>query len=210
VDSLVFNAVFQSLALANGKAGKVNSSSLSARDRTAFETLTSSKFTDSAYKFCSGTCYIIAINFYDPYDKYINPYFLSVDEGSCTDTFSTRKGAWSTWKSNPAEPLVESYFMCTMSEKDAWVNAVGVTMGNLGAVSLPLVFVVMLVGYLARLRTVEQSKFIYPYDATTRSKVMNEVAVYYLRVRDGTLVGRTEDQDLINRMVASCTTEEVY
>lgn len=204
----MYNAVFQSLTLANGKSDEVDSSTLSTKDKAAYETLTSEQFFDDAYEFCSGTCYVIAVNFYDPYDKYINPYFLSVNKGSCADSFSTVTGddAWKNLINNPPTPLIESYYVCSMGEKDALISAVGVTMGNLGAIQLPLILFVVILGYIVRFKMIENQNFIYPYDTVTRNKVLNEMAVYYLRVRDGTMPPRPEDDVFIKRMADGCTT----
>lgn len=208
VNSLVYNAVFQSLTLANGKATKVDNHTLSARDYIAFKALTSKAYTDAAYDFCGGSCYMIVLNYLDPYDTYINPYFLSVNGGSCSDTFSTSTGtaAWLNFQKTPPTSLIESYYKCTLSTRDAIITAVGVSMGNLSAVSVPLIVVVILIGYLFQFKMLQHPRFIYPYDANTRHKVLDELAVHYLKVRDGLVESRALDTELIQLLAHGTNT----
>lgn len=209
VNSLVYDAVFQALTLSNGKDAKVNTSSLSTRDQTAYKVLKSSTFTAKSYDFCSGVCYIIAVNFYDPYDQYINPHFLEVDAGSCKDSFSAPDAAWDKWRSTAFETLVETFYVCTAFESDAWINAVGITVGNLGAITPIIILLVIILGYIVQFERIESSRFTYPYDTTTRTKLLDELASYYLKLRDGTLVAHKEEEVLLNRMIQTCTTVEV-
>jgi len=65
----------------------------------------------------------------------VNENLLSVPDGACSDSFTTPY--FYRIIENPWGSLTESYYTCYMHPYDAFVNAIGVGLGNAGSLFIP-------------------------------------------------------------------------
>lgn len=96
-------------------------------------------FRKDAYDFCfseflNESCSILSINVYGDslFDKALTEFMYILTEGSCNDVFTMSDNTLQGLLAKPPTPFVENYYECTLSEVDAFINAVGIASGNTG------------------------------------------------------------------------------
>jgi len=194
VQSAVFNASFLPLVLGSGKS---HSTSTSTTDTAALNNLLDPHFRARAYEFCGPNvnCSLIIINSYDELDTAINDYFHQVNDSSCNDQFSLSESAWNLISENPPTTLVDDYYQCTLTPWHAFLQAIGVSVGNMSAAMIP--FFPILVS-IAAIIGIKKATI---YSADEVSDAMREWFQYFLMVRDGG--GRKEDKALVKEIAAA-------
>eukprot|EP01041_Mallomonas_annulata_P007968 gene7968-16311_t len=183
VENVAFIAAFSALTMGNGKVSGLGQNNMPPSDYLALKTLansTKSFLSKSVLKDAK----ILAVNFYEPFAVTVNENFLSLDGGSCSDTFSMSDESWSLIadSSNPPSSLVETYYKCLPGEQQALISAYGITMGVLSSLLLPIAILIIALAKIIKIKRTTEIPIL--YDDITRNKVLQEYATYLLLVRD--------------------------
>jgi hypothetical protein len=97
-----------------------------------------------SFRFCKDSCALFTANIFgdEVLDKSITPFMHVLTGGSCGDVYTIPAAESVNLQEEPT-PFVESYFVCTSSEDDAVVEAVGVASGTAGTF-VPLIITIAL------------------------------------------------------------------
>ena len=104
---------------------------------------------NSSYEFCTvdvyGSCSLMVVHLFGSTipDRALTPFMYQLKNGSCANPFSVPKSAFEAMIYNPPTPIVENYFECTLSNVDAFNNAIGIASGNTSAY-MPVIVLLLL------------------------------------------------------------------
>lgn len=142
-------------------------------------------FQESNYDFCTlshGSCSIVAFNVFDE-ERAVSPYYYVVEELACSDSLTTPN--WERLVEEPPFTLIEPYYECKATKRDAFQDALGIAVGNatfwvplLLCGLLPLVYI-----FLNYYKDAPSSKREYGDDEMMEAA--KHIGLILLRVRDG-------------------------
>ena len=181
------NAAFDASAL-NGQVGDYNNPADVAKFQTEL---------DNALDFCDKKCYITVLQLMG-FSAGVTPNSLTLSGTVCTSNAFPKSTAWTNLAAVPPVPLEESYYECTYTRNQAFLQSLGISAGNMQIVLALMTFALFpLTVYL-----MESCGYIKPdtgfgseYDNEDKKLALEELALHLLRVRDGDNRGITPDGD---------------
>lgn len=131
--------------------------SAASKDEAYVDPITkTSSWRESSYSFCNvadyGFCSMMVIHLFGDTipDRATTNFMYQLKNGSCGDPFSIPKSSFQAMVDYPPTPIVENYYECTLSNVDAFNNAIGIASGNTSAympvivlLLLPLIYVLL-------------------------------------------------------------------
>lgn len=145
-----------------------------------------------SFDFCNGECKYFGLDTWDT-NKYLSPYYLSIENIHCSDTFTLIPNFIQNLGKNPPTELTEKYLKCTMHGSSAILAAIGIAAGNLGAfgpIAITLLILPLIYIYFA---AVDGDVPAAPYDLVKISKAQREFIIKVIAANDGTLKGISKD-----------------
>jgi len=200
LDKAIHFVAYAGITFGNGKIDALNTSALSVQDLIALRDITNKTRHKDAYYFCNDECSVLVVNYNDPYSNTINNAFLTLENGSCTNSFFMSDNVWSYFidANNAPVSLIEVYYKCIPYWSNAILSAFGETGGLTGVL---IILISVIITSSAIIFGVKQTKYIPEYyDNITKEKVLEELANYLLFVRDGR-GGREEEEHMIQAII---------
>lgn len=135
------------------------------------------------WAFCGGNCKILTLAAGDTLNRRVSKDFYILMHGSCSDSFSGSPDMWSRILQEPPVTLTENYLKCTMKQKEAVVNAIGIAAGNT-TTFVPLAFFLFLPFIYMFLRVMDHIPPPEEFDVAEKTNAIDWLAVQLLRARD--------------------------
>ena len=142
-------------------------------------------FDESYFDFCTlshGSCSMVVFNVFDE-ERAVSPYYYVLEQPACSDSLTTPN--WELLVNDPPFTLIEPYYECKATKRDAFQDALGIAVGNatfwvplLLCGLLPLVYV-----FLNYYKDAPSTKREYGDDEMMEAA--KHIGLILLRVRDG-------------------------
>lgn len=150
-------------------------------------------FNTADYAFCTlsyGSCSLLLFHVFDR-ERAVSPYYYELEQSACYNSFTTPH--WSKLVETPPFPLVQQYYECTARAEDAFIDSLGIAVGNasfwvpLGLCALlPMVYM-----FLNYYKDAPSTKHEYGDDEMEEAARL--LGLLLLRVRDGKFQSYNED-----------------